>query len=204
MKLLTFPQLQQQNVLHGFTLRDENAPLTPEAASTFFTSHGFTENSYIFAQQTHSGDVACVHADDRGKTIPIADALITNERGITLVVRTADCGPVFLYDPQKQAIGLIHSGRKGTEARITVNAIQSMMDEFESEPSDIITVLAPCIRPPQYDVDFASDIALQAKQMGIQQFYDCGLNTGADLQRFYSYRVEKGKTGRHFSALCLV
>jgi copper oxidase (laccase) domain-containing protein len=57
-------------------------------------------------------------------------------------------------------------------------------------------VLGPCIRPPDYEVDFAREIQQQAKQAGVGLFHDSGLNTAADLSRFYSYRKEMGKTGR--------
>ena len=57
-------------------------------------------------------------------------------------------------------------------------------------------VLGPCIRPPDYDVDFAAEIGNQAQAAGVGNFIDCGLNTASDPARFYSYRKELGKTGR--------
>ena len=56
--------------------------------------------------------------------------------------------------------------------------------------------LGPCIRPPDYEVDFASEISRQAARAGVGNFIDCGLNTASDPARFYSYRKELGKTGR--------
>ena len=57
-------------------------------------------------------------------------------------------------------------------------------------------MLGPCIRPPHYEVDFAGEIGRQAGRAGVGNFLDCGLDTAADLDRFYSYRLESGKTGR--------
>ena len=67
---------------------------------------------------------------------------------------------------------------------------------FGTKPEDLVAVLGPCIRIPDYDVDFAGRIGEQADHAGIGDFHDCGLNTAADLDNFYSYRRELGKTGR--------
>jgi polyphenol oxidase len=62
--------------------------------------------------------------------------------------------------------------------------------------ADVVAVLGPCIRPPDYEIDFAAEIGEQAERAGVGNYTDCGLNTAANLQRFYSYRREMGKTGR--------
>jgi len=63
--------------------------------------------------------------------------------------------------------------------------------------------LSPCIRPPSYEVDFAAGIRAQCLESGIrpEHLHDCGICTSTDLQRFYSYRVEMGKTGRMLALL---
>jgi copper oxidase (laccase) domain-containing protein len=66
-----------------------------------------------------------------------------------------------------------------------------------------VVQLSPCIRPPFYEVDFAAQIVAQLKAGGVRRIYDCGENTGADLERFYSYRVERGLTGRMLAFLTL-
>jgi polyphenol oxidase len=78
-----------------------------------------------------------------------------------------------------------------------------MSEEFGSDPEDLIVQLSPCIRPPHYEVDFAAEIVAQLKQCGVSQIFDCGENTGSDLRRFYSYRMEKGLTGRMLALLAL-
>lgn len=198
---LTFPQLDQPGLLHIFTLREDAKK--DSSMEEILAPFSFPKNSYVTAEQPHSNQVAVAHRHDCGKKLPGVDALITNEPGVTLVIRTADCGPLFLYDPVAKVIGLAHSGRKGTEANIARATIRAMEKEFGAKPENIITVLGPCIRPPQYEIDFASEIARQCRDEAIAQYTDSALNTGADLQRFYSYRMEKGKTGRHYSAICL-
>ena len=94
------------------------------------------------------------------------------------------------------AIGLLHSGKKGTEANIFQRALERMQRDFGTRAGDVTAVLGPCIRPPHYEVDFAAQICRQAARAGVGNFIDCGLNTASDLSRFYSYRKELGKTGR--------
>ena len=129
------------------------------------------------------------------------DALITGEANVSLVVRVADCGPVWLHCGKTGAIGLVHSGRKGTELGIVSAAVQAMRKEFGAEPAAMMALLGPCIRPPHYDVDFASEILRQLQREGVGEIVDSGLCTASDPTRFYSYRKEQGKTGRHFAAV---
>jgi copper oxidase (laccase) domain-containing protein len=67
----------------------------------------------------------------------------------------------------------------------------------------MIVQLSPCIRPPHYEVDFAAEIIRQCRSMGIKEIHDSGVCTACDLRRYYSYRAEKGKTGRMLAVLGL-
>ncbi len=71
-----------------------------------------------------------------------------------------------------------------------------MAENFGSRAKNITAVLSPCIRKPDYDVDFAGEIGKQASRAGVGSFLDSGVNTASDLQQHYSYRRELGKTGR--------
>jgi len=138
-----------------------------------------------------------------GREFPACDGIITNERGIALGIYVADCCAVYIVDPTTPAIGLVHSGRKGTELGVVTNAIHEMIDRFGSDPAEMIVQLSPCIRPPHYEVDFAAEIVRQCRALGIQQIHDSGICTACDLDRYYSYRAEKGKTGRMLAVLAL-
>ena len=135
--------------------------------------------------------------------VPGADALATATVGLALIMRVADCGPVFFYDPVRRAIAVAHSGRRGTEGNIVAATVTCLRENFHSEPADLIVQLGPCIRPPHYEVDFAAEIARQARAAGVRQFHDRGVCTACRLDRYYSYRAEKGKTGRMWGALML-
>lgn len=154
------------------------------------------------AEQVHGNGVAVVPgaprivAPDGLPVVPGVDGLVTAECGVVLAIYVADCGAIWLADRKTGAIGLLHSGKKGTESNIFGTALALMAERFGTRPENVTAVLGPCIRPPDYDVDFAAGIGEQADRAGVGNFIDCGLNTASDLSRFYSYRKELGKTGR--------
>jgi copper oxidase (laccase) domain-containing protein len=78
-----------------------------------------------------------------------------------------------------------------------------MIERFGSDPANMIVQLSPCIRPPHYEVDFAAEISRQCRTLGVQQLHDSGTCTACDLGRYYSYRAEKGKTGRMLAMIGL-
>ncbi len=151
------------------------------------------------AQQIHGNKIAVVDNVSRrpgGRKFSGCDGIITNQRGIVLGVYVADCCAVYIVDSKTPAIGLVHSGRKGTELGVVPNAITQMSDRFGSDAANMLAQLSPCIRPPDYEVDFAAEIVRQCRAFGVKEIHDSGVCTACDLDRYYSYRAEKGKTGR--------
>ena len=154
------------------------------------------------AEQVHGIEVARVPsglpiiAADGLPVVPSVDGLLTDQPGIVLTIYAADCGVIWLADSKTGALGLLHSGKKGTAGNILAVALERMVTDFGTHPKDVTAVLCPCIRPPQYEVDFAKEIEQQAIQSNVGNYFDCRLNTATDLGRFYSYRQEFGKTGR--------
>ena len=167
---------------------------------------GFADWPLFTAEQIHGNDIAVIDSCSRdrvGREFPTCDGIITNQRGVALGIYVADCCAVYIVDPKTPAIGLVHSGRKGTELGVVANAIKQMIERFGSDPAKMIVQLSPCIRPPHYDVDFASEIVRQCRAAGVQHVDDSGMCTACDLSRYYSYRSEKGKTGRMMAVLAL-
>ena len=78
-----------------------------------------------------------------------------------------------------------------------------MRQGFGIESGDLIVQLSPCIRPPHYEIDFAADIVRQCRDAGIEEIFDSGVCTACDLEHYYSYRAEKGRTGRMLALLAL-
>src|SRR4029453_1552574 len=156
------------------------------------------------AQKVHGSKIAvvdgCTH-HPVGREFPACDGIITNQSGIVLGVYVADCCAVYIVDPKTPAIGLVHSGRKGTELDIVTNAIGQMKNRFGSDPTNMLVQLSPCIRPPNYEVDFPVEIIRQCRTSGVKTIHDPGVCTACNLNRYYSYRAEKGKTGRMLALL---
>jgi len=163
------------------------------------------------AKQIHGNNIAVidyavaagVRSGVKGREFPRSDGVITNQLGIALGIFVADCCAVYIVDPKTPAIGLVHSGRKGTELGVVTNAITQMIERFGSDAASMIVQLSPCIRPPHYEIDFAAEIVRQCHALGVSNVNDSGTCTACDLNRYYSYRSEKGKTGRMLALLGL-
>jgi copper oxidase (laccase) domain-containing protein len=165
---------------------------------------GIADWPLFTAEQVHGNKIAVVDSCSRGpagREFPGCDGIITKQRGVALGIYVADCCAVYVVDLKTPAIGLVHSGRKGTELGVVTNAIRQMAERFGSDAADIIVQLSPCIRPPHYEVDFAAEITAQCRDFGIEQTHDSGICTACDLQSYYSYRAERGKTGRMLAVL---
>jgi polyphenol oxidase len=206
-----FPALEDLGIIqHGFTLRvpgldvktDRETALERIAGYHQTVLQGLGPRTLRTAQQIHSNGVAVVDRESSEKTQNV-DALITNDPEVVLGIYVADCCAIYFVDPVRNVIGIAHSGRKGTEQNIAGKALERMAAGFGSAPEDLVVQLSPCVRPPFYEVDFAAQILAQLHAGGVRQVYDCGDNTGADLERFYSYRMEKGSTGRMLAFLAL-
>ena len=158
---------------------------------------------YATAEQTHGNGVAVVGPGGETGRFGGVDALVTAMPGIALGIYVADCCAVYLVDPERRCIGLAHSGKKGTELGVVPAAIETMRTQFGSDPAKIVALLGPCIRPPYYEVDFAAEIVRQCGEAGLKEIFDAGECTAADLGKYYSYRAERGKTGRMLALLAL-
>jgi polyphenol oxidase len=213
---MTFPALDAlQGFRHRFTLRHPAINVVDDRAvaiqrlSAWHADHvaemGFDRDGLRTVKQVHGNEIAVIS----GSAPPCAthdipsDGIISNVPGIAIGIYVADCCAVFLADPVNGAFGIVHSGKKGTEGGITAKAVGLMQAHFGSAPGDIVVQLSPCIRPPAYEIDFAAEIRRQALKCGIQpgNLHDTGICTSSDPDRFYSYRMEKGRTGRMLAIL---
>jgi len=199
---------------HGFTLRVPGIEMSHDKAEALQRldsvhreirrDHGLGEAPFVTAQQIHGKEIGIVASPiTNDKCFEGRDGIVTNQRGVCLGIYVADCCAVYLVDPIRSAIGLVHSGKKGTEFGIVSNGVEAMATHFGSRPSDLIAQLSPCIRPPHYEIDFAAEIVRQCREAGIAAVNDCGVCTACDLERYYSYRAEKGRTGRMLAFLAL-
>ena len=151
------------------------------------------------AQQVHGNKVALV--GDIGCSYPVegVDGLFCGGKAdCCLGIYVADCAAIWIYDTVTQSRALVHSGKAGTQQNIVGETLKSMYKVLGVNASDCIAVISPCIRPPHYEVDIVTMIKQQLEEAGItpENITDSGLDTADDLETFYSYRVEKGNTGR--------
>lgn len=126
---------------------------------------GFDYGNIVSSDQTHTTNIRLVTSADKGKGITRKkdyhdiDGLITSEADIPLVTLYADCVPIYFIDPIKKAIGLSHSGWKGTVEKIADKTIRSMNHAFGSRSSDIIACIGPSICQECYEV--SEDVAIR-------------------------------------------
>ena len=180
--MLVFPALEQTGLVsHGFTTRlggvsrdhlaslnlsfsrgdrEENVRENFRRVAEYFNTE---ESRFVFTDQTHTSNIRVVTEQDAGKGLTRprdyaeVDGLVTNVPGLVLSVFTADCVPVFLVDPRNRAIGLVHSGWRGTAEKIGRKAVELMGREYGTRPEDLICAIGPSICRDCYEV--SSDVA---------------------------------------------
>lgn len=159
---------------HGFALRDADAP---DGFNLSFTTSsdleevranrravctllGFAPEALTLPTMPHSAAVAQVGPEEAGRggmdhttALPACDALITATPGLLLGVTAADCLSVFLVDPVHRAIGLAHSGWRGTAGRIVPNTLHAMTVAFGTRPQECLAAIGPGISGAGYEVD---------------------------------------------------
>lgn len=112
----------------------------------------------VIADQTHSDITHICKINDSGAglgnnpQIPIVDGLATDIEGQFLLVRTADCTPVILYEASGKAVSAIHSGREGTRKNIVGKAVRQLVDHYQCSVSEIIAYIGPGICIDHYEV----------------------------------------------------
>ena len=124
---------------------------------------GTSSDCVVTSDQTHTTNVRLVTKEDAGKGIVVPrdyqdiDGLITQEPGLVLTTFYADCVPLYFVDPVHKAIGLSHSGWRGTVKRMGAVTIQAMTKHFGSKPEDLLCAIGPSICQDCYEI--SEDVA---------------------------------------------
>lgn len=119
---------------------------------------GFRTDSLVLSQQTHTTNVRVVTEKDRGKGFlkerdyKEVDGLITNVPGVTLATFYADCVPLLFVDPVHKAIGLSHSGWRGTVGKIGKVTVEKMTEQYGTDPKEVLAAIGPSICQSCYEV----------------------------------------------------
>lgn len=209
---LTFPKLEAcESVEHLFTTREGGVSEGQFRSMNFSVNLGDKrENVFenykriaslfeagpenvVGTVQTHTTNILRVSARDAGKVVCVppdygdVDGLITNERGLILAAFVADCVPIFFVDPVRNAIGLAHSGWRGTVSNMAGKMVSAMEKEFGTKPSDMIVAIGPSICQKCYEVD-------ETVAKAFREAFGDALNEMLEIQKAGGYPME-GKNG---------
>lgn len=208
--------------------RGDQAQNVEQNFSILAQALGLDINALVLAHQTHSDIVRAVtKADHQGldhHLYPECDALITNDPGTALVIFTADCTPILLWDSVTGAAGAAHAGWRGTASQIAGKTVRAMQDAFGCQPENIRAAIGPNIGPccfqtdgdvPQamlesygpeaqawicpdgdkYYVNLKELNALALRRAGVTQIEISTECTMCQHHRFWSHRYTRGQRG---------
>jgi YfiH family protein len=116
------------------------------------TAMGVDESKLIFPSQVHNTRIVNVTAHTSKDELSETDALITNEKGICIAVMSADCVPILLFDKKNRAIGAVHSGWRGTTAKILEKTLHAMAAGFGTKGNDLVAGIGPSVSQDSYEV----------------------------------------------------
>lgn len=196
---LSFPLIEQTGIVnHGFSTKlggvstghcaTMNISITrgdsPEAVAEnkrrIGAAIGVKPEDMTFTHQTHTTNVAVVEEGMRGGRFMETDGMVTDVPGICLVTFYADCVPLYFVDPVNRAIGLSHSGWRGTVHRMGKVTIDKMEKTYGTKPEDVIAAIGPSICQDCYEV--STDV--------IQEFK---ANFREDCWEHLFYETDNGK-----------
>ena len=186
---LTSPLLE--GVRHGFSTRRGGVSPAPwdtlnlgpgrgdapenvrENYRRFFGCTGAVPERAVLSLQVHRDDVRLCTAADAGKGLVRerdyeADALITAERDLPLVVFSADCGILLLHDPEAGCVGAVHAGWRGCAAGIVEKTVREMVRLLGARPERIRAAVGPCIGKCCFETDSDVPEAMQASALGAE------------------------------------
>ena len=175
-RYIVVPRFQELGLKHCFTTKDMDMGIktndSPEDVADnlkkvleFLDVNPLT---FYSTYQTHSKNIEVIENHNQGQEyefgryFPDTDGLITDKENIGTITRFADCTPIILFDPQKNAFANIHSGWKGTLQRIGANGVNILIEKFNSNPKDIVVVIGPTIGRCDFEVH--DDVADQFKE----------------------------------------
>lgn len=217
----------------GATVGDEQAHVS-ENLERAFAAAGRPRSSMFDSWLAH-GTYALVAKAPRPPEWarpPKADIILTNRPEVTLFMRYADCVPILLVDPVKNAISLAHAGWRGTVQKVVAKAVEAMQKEYGTQPGDLVACIGPAICTDHYQVgadvvnevrtafgtsaekllpnlsgsahfDLVSANRLTLQEAGVRRIEVSDLCTAANTEDWFSHRASGGRTGRFGVLLAL-
>ncbi len=218
----------------GLGRQDEFPERVHENYRRICAAIGVDPTRLVCSAQTHTDNIQRVDERDWGRGYTRerdwddVDALITNVAGTVLSTVYADCVPLYFVDPKHHAIGLAHSGWRGTEKKIGYKTLLRMREEYGTDPKDVLAAIGPCICQscyevsrdvalafpncysyPTYDDKYQLDLAdvnrgiLVEVGVPIAQIFDANLCTCCNPDLLFSHRATEGKRGLNAAFLAI-
>jgi YfiH family protein len=223
---MILPKVFPVNVIAAQSTRLNSGydPLMDESELTYFlTSLGIDKTEIASSKQVHDNKVLIADKPQRAEGY---DAIITSKKNIFVMVATADCTPILIYDSKNEAVAAIHAGWRGTVAKIVADTLATMNNHFGTKGEDCFAFIGACICEKEFEVgeevaekfsnelkrfDPVNKFFVDLKKANCEQLKAAGVPeknievsdfcTIADNDKFYSYRKEKGKTGRMYTII---
>jgi YfiH family protein len=190
----------------------------------FAKQFGIDRKKIKMKKQIHSDLIYIVNEDDESAD---GDGLITNQKGLLILVKVADCAGILLFDPINEVVAAIHSGWRGTQQQIVMKAIEMMYDNFGSSPLDLLAFISPCASKEKYEVgedvaknfpqsissigngkylfDNKNEIKLQILSMGInEKNIEISNICTIENEDYHSFRRDKEKSGRMAAFIMMI
>jgi YfiH family protein len=223
---LSFPSFQKFDFIsHGFVIKSEeqhlSSPVKKSTTKRLIKKISSDEKQVIIPQQVHGNGCAIIKRGERLKRTYKADALLTNRKDVLLTVAVADCLPIFVVEPKRKVVGLIHAGWRGTLLGIAKETVRKAKSEFGCKSQDLTLLFGPAIQKCCYEISeavailFDDDCLMRSPRQkpkldlikaNLKQFVNCGVKrrkilvtndcTYCQKDMFHSFRREGDKAGR--------
>jgi YfiH family protein len=216
----------------GGTVGDDQAAVR-ENHRRAYAALGLDGSRACTVWQVHSADTVVVRGPvAHRRWLARADGIVTDQAGLPLAMRFADCTPILLYDPVLHTIGMAHAGWRGTVSGAAVSTLDAMCTAFGTRPQDVQAAIGPSIGPDRYQVgdevveairqtfgqteglirraedgsaylDLWAANRLALERAGVTQIEVAGICTASHTDEFFSHRAEAGRTGRFGAVMAL-
>jgi YfiH family protein len=206
----------------------DDAERVQENRARVATAAGQTLDRMVCAAQVHGSQAALVTHHDAGRgalvfadAVPGADALVTGEPDLLLMLFFADCLPILLADTENRVVAVAHAGWRGLVGGVIENTLQTMTEQFGTRPQSVVAVVGPGIGPCCFEVGAevaerfpmavvesrpeekahvnlpeAARLRLVQARVPSGSIESAGICTACHTDRFFSHRAELGRTGR--------